>query len=117
MAKPTVDAFIDLVRQSKLVENDQFTALLLRLKNEAAGKPLTDVDFVASRLVEAELVSRWQADKLLEGRHKGFFLGEYKLLDILGTEGMSNVYLAEHMPMQRRVAIKVLPKNRVEDAS
>ena len=30
---------------------------------------------------------------------------------------MSHVYLAEHTLMQRRVAIKVLPKNRVEDSS
>ena len=30
---------------------------------------------------------------------------------------MSNVYLAEHVLMQRRVAIKVLPKNRVNDTS
>ena len=28
---------------------------------------------------------------------------------------MSSVYLAEHVLMQRRVAIKVLPKNRVEE--
>ena len=30
---------------------------------------------------------------------------------------MSSVYLAEHVLMQRRVAIKVLPKNRVSDSS
>ena len=30
---------------------------------------------------------------------------------------MSSVYLAEHVLMQRRVAIKVLPKSRVEDTS
>ena len=30
---------------------------------------------------------------------------------------MSSVYLAEHVLMQRRVAIKVLPKNRVDDSS
>jgi eukaryotic-like serine/threonine-protein kinase len=117
MAKPTVDAFIDLVRRSGLVEKDQINALLLGLKDEAAGQPLTDTDFVANRFVEAGLVTRWQADKLLEGRHKGFFLGKYKLLNLLGTGGMSNVYLAEHVLMQRRVAIKVLPKNRVEDSS
>ena len=46
--------------------------------------------------------------QLLEGRHRGFFLGKYKLLDHLGTGGMSSVYLAEHVLMQRRVAIKVL---------
>ena len=63
-------------------------------------------------LTKAGLLTEWQSEKLLEGRHKGFFLGKYKLLDHLGTGGMSSVYLAEHVLMQRRVAIKVLPKHR-----
>ena len=33
---------------------------------------------------------------------------------MLGTGGMSSVYLAEHSKMQRLVAIKHLPPNRVE---
>jgi serine/threonine-protein kinase len=68
-------------------------------------------------LIDSGLLPNWQAEKLQEGRHKGFFLGKYKLLDHLGTGGMSTVYLAEHLLMQRRVAIKILPKNRVEDTS
>ena len=117
MAKPKVDAFLDLVRRSGLVEKDRLNAVLLELKDSPAANPITDTDFVADRLVQAGLITRWQADKLLEGRHKGFFLGKYKLLGHLGTGGMSSVYLAEHVLMQRRVAIKVLPKNRVEDTS
>lgn len=117
MAKPTVEAFIDLVRRSTLVEKDQLNALLLGLKEDASGEPVTDADLVANRFVETGLITRWQADRLLEGRYKGFFLGKYKLLNLLGTGGMSSVYLAEHVLMQRRVAIKVLPKNRVEDSS
>jgi eukaryotic-like serine/threonine-protein kinase len=117
MAKPQVDAFLDLVRRSGLVEKDRLNALLLDLKREAGGHSITDTDFVAERIVEAGLLTRWQADRLLEGRHKGFFLGKYKLLGLLGTGGMSSVYLAEHVLMQRRVAIKVLPKSRVEDTS
>jgi len=115
MAKPKVDSFLDLVRRSGLVERDQLNRVLLRLKEEAGGKPIDDTDFVGTQLVEAGLITPWQCEKLLEGRHKGFFLGKYKLLDHLGTGGMSSVYLAEHVLMQRRVAIKVLPKNRVED--
>ena len=117
MAKPKVDAFLDLVRRSGLVEKDRLNALLLELKREAGGHSITDTAFVADRIVQAELLTRWQADRLLEGRHKGFFLGKYKLLGLLGTGGMSSVYLAEHVLMQRRVAIKVLPKSRVEDTS
>ncbi len=72
---------------------------------------------IADYLVAKNFLTRWQADKLLEGRHKGFFLGKYKLLDHLGTGGMSSVYLAEHVLMKRRVAIKVLPHRRVGESS
>jgi serine/threonine protein kinase len=113
----TIDSYLDLVRRSGLVEKDQLNAVLADLEAEAGGSLPTDADFVAKKLVEAGLLTRWQCDNILEGRHKGFFLGKYKLLDHLGTGGMSSVYLAEHVLMQRRVAIKVLPKNRVEDSS
>jgi len=39
------------------------------------------------------------------------------MLGQLGARGMSTVYLGEHVLMQRRVAIKVLPRNRVTDTS
>jgi hypothetical protein len=68
-------------------------------------------------LIQAKLITSWQSEKLLEGRHKGFFLGKYKLLGHLGTGGMSSVYLAEHGLLHRRVAIKVLPERRVGDSS
>jgi serine/threonine protein kinase len=117
MAKPKVDSFLDLVRRSTLVERDQLNRALLELKKQHNDAPINDTELVANYLVETGLLTRWQCDKILEGRHKGFFLGKYKLLDHLGTGGMSSVYLAEHVLMQRRVAIKVLPKNRVDDTS
>jgi eukaryotic-like serine/threonine-protein kinase len=117
MTKLKVDSFLDLVRRSELVERDQLNRVLLKLKEQAEGKPIHDTDFVATRLVEEGLLTRWQADRLLEGRYKSFYLGKYKLLGHLGTGGMSNVYLAEHVLMRRRVAIKVLPKHRVNDSS
>jgi eukaryotic-like serine/threonine-protein kinase len=113
----TVDSFLDLVRRSGLVEKDQLNAVMADVQQQAGGSLPAEADIVAKKLVESGLLTRWQCDNLLEGRHKGFFLGKYKLLDHLGTGGMSSVYLAEHVLMQRRVAIKVLPKHRVEDSS
>ena len=117
MPKPTAEIFLDLVRRSKLVDPDRLNLLLHRLEDESEPGDSRDAAWLAERLVEAELLTRWQADKLLEGRHKGFFVGKYKLLGHLGTGGMSSVYLAEHLLMHRRVAIKVLPKGRVDDTS
>jgi serine/threonine protein kinase len=68
-------------------------------------------------MIEKEVITEWHANKLSDGKHKGFFLGKYKLLGHIGSGGMSSVYLAEHVHMHRRVAIKVLPQNRVNDSS
>ena len=107
----------DFISLDLILPNKTGPKLLRELKRESDGHSITDTDFVAGRIVEAGLLTRWQVDKLLEGRHKGFFLGKYKLLGHLGTGGMSSVYLAEHVLMQRQVAIKVLPQDRVEDTS
>jgi serine/threonine protein kinase len=115
MAKIKVDKFLEVVRRSDLVEKDQLAGVVAELKAE--GAPLEDGQEIADRLVQEGLLTRWQADKLVEGKHKGFFLGKYKLLGLLGRGGMSSVYLAEHTLMERRVAIKVLPLDRVSDSS
>ena len=118
MASVSVEKLIDLLKRSGLVENpDQITKALAALKEESGGLMPGDPKTVTHFLIEKNIITQWQSEKLLEGRYKGFFLGKYKLLGHLGTGGMSSVYLADHVLMQRRVAIKVLPKGRVEESS
>ena len=117
MAKLKVETFINLVRRSALVDKDRLDQVMTELHDKLGPAAADDSQVVSRHLHESGLLTRWQCDKLLAGRHKGFFLGKYKLLDHLGTGGMSAVYLAEHINMQRRVAIKVLPQARVHDSS
>ncbi|HVX13277.1 MAG TPA: serine/threonine-protein kinase [Pirellulales bacterium] len=117
MANLKADTFVDFVRRSDLVDKDQLAKALAVIESRSGKGSLEEPKAVARQLRDAGLLTQWQCDKLLEGRHKGFFLGKYKLLDHLGTGGMSAVYLAEHINMQRRVAIKVLPTQRVHDSS
>lgn len=108
--KSSADAFLNGLRSSGLVPPDQLEPLL---KDVTAD----DAESLAEQLVNRGTLTRWQADKLLQGRHKGFFLGKYRLLSLLGKGGMSAVYLAEHILMRRRCALKVLPVKRVNDSS
>ncbi len=117
MAKLPLEKFIDAIERSKLIEADQLSRALADIRSRATPEQLQDADFFAAELIAANLLTRWQSDNLLKGKHRGFFLGKYKLLGHLGTGGMSSVYLAQHIVMNRRVAIKVLPKARVNDSS
>ena len=117
MAKSTVNLFLDYLRRSKLVSEDQLTSTLQRCARSHGGRLPEDPQQIADALIEEGHLTTWHVAKLKEGRYKGFFLGQYKLLGHLSRGGMSNVYLAEHIHMHRRAAVKVLPKNRVADSS
>jgi len=69
----------------------------------------------AAALVTSGVITRFQAQQLLAGRHKGFRLGSYAILDLLGRGGMGAVYLAEHLSLHRKVAIKVLITGKNDD--
>ncbi len=113
--KLTVPSFLNVVRQSNLVPQDRLQSAVDEMK--AGGINIESSRQLSEQLVERGVLTKWQADKLLQGKHKGFFLGKYRLLSLLGKGGMSSVYLAEHVLMRRRCAIKVLPAKRVNDTS
>ena len=113
----TANEFLDLLRRSQLVEEDQLTKFLGSLAASNGQRLPEDADRLSRFMIEGGMLTEWQAEKLLAGKHKGFMLGKYKLLRHIGKGGMSQVYLAEHTLMKRKVAIKVLPANRVEDST
>lgn len=117
MAIKTGDEFLALVEKSNLIEADRLYRALSHLTGRPDDDPQVSAQGIADELVSHGLLTRWQADRLLEGRYRGFRLGKYRLLSHLGSGGMSSVYLAEHIKMERRVAIKVLPQKRVNDST
>lgn len=113
----SVSTFLDTIERSGLVDKSQLAQSLTELERVSGSDAANDSLIVSDHLGRAGLITPWQTKRLLEGRYAGYFLGKYKLLDHLGSGGMSCVYLAEHPLMRRRVAIKVLPKNLVHDSS
>jgi len=113
--KLTAESFLAVVKKSGLIEPERLKQLLEEFR--AQGISVDQSQAIAEALTERGLLTKWQADKLLHGKSRGFFLGKYRLLSLLGKGGMSSVYLAEHVLMRRRCAIKVLPQKRVHDSS
>ncbi len=60
------------------------------------------------RLVEARLLTEYQAGRVRSGRIHGLVLGNYRLLDRIGSGGMGIVYRGEHRRLRQLVAIKAL---------
>ncbi|TWT36274.1 Serine/threonine-protein kinase PrkC [Posidoniimonas corsicana] len=117
MPELTANKLVELIRKSGLIKEGRLDDFLDELAQASGGALPEDNQVIVDRLIEAEMLTKWQSEKLLAGKHKGFRLGKYKLLGQIGKGGMSSVYLAEHVMMKRRVAIKVLPRNRVKDKS
>ena len=110
---PTIKNFVDLLRKSGLAEQKA-------IDNVVASFGTLDVALtndVTAAFIDAKLITNWHLKQLLKGKHRGFFLERYKLLNELGKGGMSSVYLAEHTGMHLPVAIKVLPVKRVNEKS
>ena len=115
MSTKLVAAFLDRVQRSGLVPEARLSQLRQELDNQ--GVDLANPDAVAAALVERGALTQWQVDKLLQGKHKGFFLGSYRLLRPLGKGGMGAVFLAQHEMMRRQCAIKVLPQTQIDKHS
>lgn len=114
MPVSTVADYEDVLRRSQLVEDAKLDRVLNDIRGQ--GEP-ADCEQFAQQLIDADVITAWQHEKLKEGRHKGFFLGRYKLLTHIARGGMSDVYLAEQVMMERRVAIKVFLPHLLQNAS
>lgn len=110
MASPnTVEEMVHLVQKSNLLEPAKLEAFLT-MNSDGFESPAA----LCKKLRADGLLTPFHAQQLLAGKHKGFFLGKYKILDRIGLGGMGQVFLAEHGAMKRRAALKVLPPDRTE---
>jgi serine/threonine-protein kinase len=112
---PAVEDFLNCLRRSGLVDDDETDGLIEPLAQ--AGVDVGDVQQVAAALVKNETLTAWQAENLLRGRRRGFLLGKYRLLSLLGRGGHNSVYVAEHSLMHRRCAIKILPAKNLSSSA
>ncbi len=108
MAVTSPEQYLELLERSRLLDEEQLA------EARQAAPEAEDATALAKALVRKRVLTRWQAGQLLAGRAT-FFLGKYKLIDLLGSGGMGRVFLAEHTTISRPVALKVISKRLGRD--
>jgi len=105
--------FLDAVYKSGLLPPDDLIEILSQFDPDevAAADPIQ----IATFLVRKKRLTKFQAMQLLSGRTQGFLLGPYKVLEGIRQDRVGMVFLAEHTETKEKVAVKVLPTDRVMD--
>lgn len=110
----TSATLLRIIRDNKLVEEEPLQACLNTLSPEVVNGD--DPSPIADALVEKKLLTRFQANLLIQGKSKSLRItSKYRLLDRIGAGGMGLVYLCEHIRMKRLVALKVLPNSQSKE--
>jgi len=108
MALGSMDEFLAVLERSKLLKPEEIAEV------QRLAQDMSDPPELAKTLVRKGILTRWQAGQLLAGRSK-CTVGKYKLFELLGRGGMGSVYLGEHVMMNRRVALKIIPRHIGKD--
>src|SRR2546423_1660406 len=105
----SVDALISAIEKSGLLS----AGGLGKVREAAAASG--EAQRLAPRPVQSGTLTRWQAEQLINGYHR-LLVGNYKLLDQVGTSPTGRLYLAEHAQMGRRHMLKVLARRLASNA-
>jgi serine/threonine protein kinase len=100
-----VEEFSRRVTECGLMSAAEMAAFQAGLPQDRA---LKDAQDLARELVRQKRLTEFQAISVYKGQTDMLVIGEYVVLDKIGTGGMGRVYKAEHRRMARRVAIKLL---------
>jgi serine/threonine-protein kinase len=99
--------FVWDLRRSNLIDRGQLDQIVGEYLNKHPG---AEPPALAEFLVGKSILTRFQADRLLQGKTQGFVLGPFTLMDALGQGSMGTVYKALSKTDHKWYAVKVLPR-------
>jgi response regulator RpfG family c-di-GMP phosphodiesterase/serine/threonine protein kinase len=100
-------AFLDSLVYLNLLDAHSIPGFLKQYEDRLAE--FHDPGVLGEALVQMGVLTEYQLSRILAGTTHGLVLGSYKVLDRLGGGSVGVVFLAEHILLRRRVAVKVVP--------
>ena len=76
--------------------------------NEAGGPDIATYEDFISVLMQKELLTNWQIERLAKGEIQGYIFGKWKILYFIGAGTFARVYRAVHTETKDVKAVKVL---------
>jgi serine/threonine protein kinase len=99
--------FVWDIRRSGLIDRGELDQLVGEfLKRQPRAEP----PVLAEYLVSQNILSPFQAERILSGKSQGLVLGPYILSDAIGQGSMGQVYKALNKTDNKWYAVKVLPR-------
>jgi serine/threonine protein kinase len=103
----TLEQFVQTLTKTGLMRADEIDAIRTQ-------HPTLDANGLATELIKASKLTRYQADLLGRGEERGLVLGEYIVVDRIGAGGMGEVLKAWHRRMDRFAAIKIMSRQLLD---
>jgi response regulator RpfG family c-di-GMP phosphodiesterase len=106
-------SFLEELLKAGLILSEDWEAIPDLVRNEL--RRITDTRELLGHLARSGLITNYQASRLESGRTFGLLLGNYRILDHIGSGGMGIVYRVEHIHLRRQAAIKVFTSTSDQD--
>jgi serine/threonine protein kinase len=101
--------FLNQVREHGFLSEEQLASVSKRFGRDGSFHEVT------AALVDQGWLTPYQVEQIWAGKAKGLVLGQYRILTELGRGGFGCVFKAQHLIMNRLVALKVISPEMVDD--
>ena len=115
MIEPSMSSFWQAALRSGLLDEGTLRGMWDSIPAEKRTAEAIDRR-LARQVVNAGNLTLWQAQQILAGRWQGLRIDKYELKNVIGQGGMGRVYLARDVRLDRKVALKILSRERMNNA-